>query len=217
MSLRAAARFESQAARDEEVSDEQIHFSRLSGMAPADIDVLQDFTYEECLLLIIRCPKVAARYHHGKVPPKTWATSKLNLRSDPATGLVTLPNGSHQVSDYDLMCVYRCVGDGYEKIFFSAPGGKGALPADARNLIVRIQGRLKSRFQHGAQDDFEYAGNPGACAGNGAGKTPDRFMVFRLGKAWFAPNPAILEIEVYRRFGLDWSYVAGGVHRAISG
>jgi hypothetical protein len=217
MSLREAARFEAQVARDDEVSDEQIHFSRLSGMAPADIEVLQDFSYEEGLLLIIRCPKVAARYHHGKVPPKTWATSKLGLKSDPATGLVTLPNGTRQVSDYDLMCVYRYVGDGYDKVFFSAPGGKGALPAEATTLIMRIQHRLKSRFQHGAQDDFAHAGNPGVCSGNGAGKTPDRFMVFRLGKAWLAPNPAILETEVYCRFGLDWPYVAGGVHRAIAG
>jgi hypothetical protein len=119
-------------------------------MAPIDIDVLQDVSHEEGLLLIVRCPKVAARYHHGRVPPKTWATSKLGLNSDPATGLVTLPNGTHQVSDYDLMCVYRFLGDGYDKVFFSAPGGRGALPAEATQLLRKIQQRLKSRFQHGA-------------------------------------------------------------------
>jgi hypothetical protein len=215
MSMGQAARFESDVARDDEVSDEQIHFSRLSGMAPADIDVLQDFTREEGLLLIVRCPKVAARYHHGKVPPKTWATSKLNIKSNPATGLVTLPDGTRQVSDYDLMCVYRCLGDSYAKIYFSAPGGKGPLPAEARELLVKVQWRLKSRFQHGAQDDFEYPGNPGVSEGGTAGKTADRFMVFRLGHAMFAATPAILEAEVYSRFGLDWPYVHG-VHRAIS-
>jgi hypothetical protein len=46
------------------------------------------------------------------VPPKTWATSKLGLKSDPATGLVTLLNGTHQVSDDELMYVYRYMGDG---------------------------------------------------------------------------------------------------------
>ncbi|MBK6854243.1 MAG: hypothetical protein IPG93_22335 [Burkholderiales bacterium] len=202
-------------ARDEQVSDQQIHFSRLSGMAPADIDVLQDLSREEGLLLIVRCPKVAARYHHGRVPPKTWATSKLGIKSDPATGLVTLPNGTHQVSDYDLMCVYRFMGDGYVKILFSAPGGRGALPAEARDVLVKIQSRLKSRFQHGAQDDFNYPGNPGVSIGGERGKAPDRFMVFRLGTASFAATPAVLEAEVYLRFGLDWPYVAG-VHRAIA-
>jgi hypothetical protein len=158
---------------------------------------------------------LAAPCHHGRVPPKTWATSNLGLQSDPATGLVTLPNGTLQVSDCDLMCVFRYRGDGYAQVFSSAPGGPGALPAEATQLLRKIR-RLKSRFRHGAQDDFEYPGNPGVSGGDDRGKAPDRFMVFRLGKATFAASPAILEPETYKRFGLDWPYVAG-LHRAIAG
>ncbi|MFM2119770.1 MAG: hypothetical protein RL722_1238 [Pseudomonadota bacterium] len=214
MSFRAAARFESEVARDEQVGDEQIHLSRLSGMAPADIDVLQDFTREECLLLIIRCPKRSARYHHGKVPPKTWATSKLHLKSDPSTGLVTLPNGSQQVSDYDLMCVYRKLGDDFDKLFFSSKTERGALPAEAQRLLMLVQWRLKSRFQHGAQDDYEFPGNPGVSKGDGKSKPSDKFMVFMLGAARCYPGPDELKAKVYDVHGLDWPYV-NGIHRAL--
>jgi len=49
---RLVAEFESKVAQNELVSSHDIHLSRLSGMAPADIDVLCDFTREEGLLLI---------------------------------------------------------------------------------------------------------------------------------------------------------------------
>ena len=51
-----AAAFEAQVARDEEVSDGDIHLSRLTGLAPSDIDHLTDFTREVGLLGVIRCP-----------------------------------------------------------------------------------------------------------------------------------------------------------------
>jgi len=82
---RSSAEFEDYVARDEEVGDKEIHFSRLSGMAPGDIDVLSDFSFEHALLIVIRCLKRPARYHHGRYRPKTSATSELGLKSDPRT------------------------------------------------------------------------------------------------------------------------------------
>jgi hypothetical protein len=94
--------FEHDVAQREEVSDSAIHFSRLSGMAPANIDIVCDFTVEEGLLLIVRCPKRPAPYFHGRADPKPLDVKQ---KSNPATGLVTLDNGRVLVSDYDLMCV----------------------------------------------------------------------------------------------------------------
>ena len=62
---RLKATFEHDVAQREEVRDLDIHISRLTGLAPSDVDVLCDFTREEGLLLVIRCPKRPARYFQG--------------------------------------------------------------------------------------------------------------------------------------------------------
>ena len=217
MSIRHAMEFEDKAVRDEAVSDADIHLSRLTGIAPSDIDHLVDFSREEGLLVIIRCPKRPARYFHGKHQPKTLATSLLGLKSDGATGLVTLPDGTKQVSDYDLMCVYRYYGaDGYQKISFTGvdPSNKRSpLPREATALMGKINWRLKSRFQHGAQDDLNTEKHPNVSNGGGT-KLPDRFAVFNLGNADYYPNPEELRRDVYERLGLDWPYDSAGVHRS---
>lgn len=224
-----AAEFESNVARDEDVSDVDIHFSRLSGMAPSDIDRLRDFSLSESLLIVIRCPKRPARYYHGKHQPKTFATSIYRdpdtgkgLKSDPATGLVTLPDGRKQVSDYDLMCVYRFWGDdGYEKINFSGmdPSNKRSrLSEEATRILRKVNRSLKSAFQHGAQDDYEAKDNPNLNVGGKSGERPDRFAVFNLGHVSYFPNPASVKKDVYDKHGLDWPYdETTGKHRASSG
>ena len=214
-----AAEFEERVARDEDVSNFDINFSRLTGIAPSDVDRLKDFTLAEALLLVIRCPKRAARMNHGKYQPKTLATSLLGIKSDPSTGLVTLPNGTKQVSDYDLMCVYRFYGrDGYGKIFFSGkdPANKrSALSPEASALLRRVNKDLHSPFQHGAQDDYEAKDNPNVKMG-GDKDIADRFAVFNVGSARYFASPAALKKEVYDRYGLDWPYDATGRHRAAN-
>ena len=212
-----AAEFETRVARAEEVSDFDINFSRLTGIAPADVDRLRDFTLAEALLMIIRCPKRPARMYHGKHQPKTLHTSMLGLKSDPATGLVTLPNGTMQVSDYDLMCVYRFYGhDGYEKIPFSGidPKNKRSpLPRTATLLLQRINRDLHSRFQHGAQDDYDGYDNPNVKMGGGR-DLADRFAVFNVGDVRYYSSPAALKKDVYDKYRLDWPYGPDGKHRA---
>lgn len=204
-----AARFESNWLDRDGLSMEDVHFSRLSGMAPADIETLRDFSRNHCLLLVIRCPKRAARYYHGLYQPKTMQSSMLHLKSDPRTGLVTRPDGRVEVSDYDLMCVYRFVGHGqFEKIKFSGvdPTNKRSrLSDEATGLLVQVQKLLLSPFQHGAQDDWIHPENPGVGTG-GKNEEPDRFMVFIQGRASFFAGPRAVQEKVYVRFGLHWPY-----------
>lgn len=203
------ARFEANCLDREDATMAAVHFSRLSGMAPADVDTLCDFSREQGLLLVVRCPKRAARYHHGHYQPKTLQTSTMHIKSDPRTGLVTRPDGRVEVSDYDLMCVYRYVGNGeYDKIMFSGvdPSNKRSrLSEDATELLRRVQKRLLSPFQHGAQDDWAHPDNPGVKMGQ-QNELPDRFMVFKLGAAQYCAGPRDLVKRVYVPFGLAWPY-----------
>ena len=211
VTARLAAEFEDRAAREEEVSDRDIHLSRLTGMAPGDVDVLCDFTREEGLLIVIRCPKRPARYFQGRFPPKPLG---VKAKSDPSTGLVTLPNGTIFVSDYDLMGVYRFFGsEGYEKIFFSAPDPRlpRVLSAEAQALLDKIKPRLKAPFMHGAQDDYESAEHPNVQMHSAPGKVVDRFIAFNLGHAAYFGSPTLLE-PYYKRYGLTWRYDPGGRH-----
>jgi hypothetical protein len=213
--LPSAARFESNVARDEEVSDRDIHYSRLSGMAPADIDILCEFTRAEGLLIIIRCPKRPARFFHGQYDPKPM---EVKTKSDPATGVVTLTDGRMLVSDYDLMCVYRFFGpEGYGKIHFTGadPSRPQILPQEARELLARVNPRLKSPFQHGAQDDFESKNHPNVSMTQEGNNPPDRFIAFNLGNAEAFGNPALLQ-KYYVRHGLDWPYDPAGRHRSAA-
>ncbi|WP_132251805.1 hypothetical protein [Methylobacterium segetis] len=212
MSLRKVAEFEGSAAL-EGVSDSDIHFSRLSGMSPQDIEHLRIFTINEGLLVVIRCPKRPARFHHGKYQPKTMETGITyeGLKSG-EDGLVRRPDGRIQVSDYDLMCVYRIVEPGsYEKVFFSGtdPTNKrSALTPEATSLLRKVNAGLKSRFQHGAQDDYQSAANPGVKHSVG-GSRPDRFAAFDVGTVSFLCDPRAAQ-EFYAKRGLAWPYGDSG-------
>jgi hypothetical protein len=218
LTTRLKAGFEHDAAQREEVSDGDIHFSRLSGFAPGDVDILCDFTREEGLLVVVRCPKRPARYFHGKAPPKPPGVKQ---KSDPGTGLATLADGRVFVSDYDLMCVWRFLGRGdYEKVFFSAPDAATPqiLSAAAQGLLDKVNWRLKSPFMHGAQDDFHSPDNPNVQMKTEGGRTVDRFMVFNLGEARYVCNAAELKPVYERLLGADaWPYDARGLHRAAGG
>jgi hypothetical protein len=212
---RLKASFEHDVAQREEVSDSDIHFSRLSGLAPHDVDVLCDFTREQGLLLVIRCPKRPARYFQGKVAPKPLGVKQ---KSDPATGLVKTADGTVHVSDYDLMSVWRFLGNKhYEKIFFSAADHRHPhiLPPLAQSLLDQINPRLKSPFQHGAQDDFHSPKNPNIRLKTEGADMQDRFIAFNLGAARYLCNGAELKTLYDRLLGKEaWPYDEHGRHRA---
>ena len=71
---------------------------------------------------------------------------------------------------------------------------------------------LKSRFQHGGQDDYDSPDNPGVGIGDGR-TAPDRFAAFERGEARYFANPALVK-AFYEKRGLDWPYDGSGVHRA---
>lgn len=204
-----AARFEERAAIDD-IAMEDIHFSRLSGMGPDDIEFLRIFSVNEALLIVIRCPKRNARYYHGVYPAKTFVTK---TKSDDE-GLVTSKSGHIQVSDYDLMCVYRLSGPGeYEKIFFSGidpTNSRSALPREATIILQRVNPFLKSKFQHGAQDDYIGKGTPGVKIADGK-VLPDRFAAFELGRCHYMGNSTEAK-KFYLKRGLDWPYDDKGAH-----
>jgi hypothetical protein len=211
---RLKASFEHDMAQRHEVRDSDIHYSRLSGMDPRDVDVFCDFTYQRGLLMIVRCPKRPARHFHGKADPKP---SSIRKPTDPATGLLLSGKGKAYVSDYDLMCVWRYFGAGhYEKIFFSELGLKGlkALPPAARELFDDINQRLVSPLQHGAQDDYHAPDNPGVALRQQGAAMPSRFMVFNLGAADYVCNGTELKACYERLLGkMAWPYDADGKFR----
>ncbi|MFD1554135.1 hypothetical protein ACFSHT_00650 [Paraburkholderia silviterrae] len=212
---RLKAQFEHDAWQRDEVSDTDIHYSRLSGMAPCDVDVLCDFTREEALLLVIRCPKRPARYFQGKAEPKPL---HIKDKSDPSTGIVTTATGAQYVSDYDLMCVWRFLGGrDYEKVFFSAPDQRlpKILTPEAQSLLDKVQWRLQAEFQHGAQDDYLSPKNPGVQMKTELGHLIDRFMVFNIGNPEYVCNGAELKQVYDSLLGKSaWPYDEGGRHHA---
>lgn len=209
------ASFEHDVSQREDVRDLDIHLSRLSGIAPSDIHALTEFTRAEGLWLVIRCPKRPARHFHGLVAPKP---AHVKQKSDPQTGLVRLPDGQTFVSDYDLMSVWRYLGGrDYEKIFFSEPDPSrpNVYTAEAQALLDRLGDRLKSAFQHGAQDDYVAEDHPNVQMNSDARKPIDRFMAFNLGNPSYVATAAQLQVVYERTLGAGtWPYDAQGRHIA---
>jgi len=212
---RLKSSFEHDTSQREEVRDADIHLSRLTGIAPADVDILCDFTREEGLLLVIRCPKRPARYFHGRADPKPL---EVKQKSDRETGLVHTGEGKVYVSDYDLMSVWRYLGAGdYEKIVFTASDARlpKILPSEAQGLLDKVNPRLKSPFQHGAQDDYQSAQHPNIQMRTDGPRLADRFAVFNLGEASYVCDGASLRSLYERLLGAgSWKYDERGFHES---
>lgn len=184
--------------RREGVPEADIEFSRLSGMDAGDVLAFREFTTRG-LLIVVRCPKVTARAHHGVFRPKRWATKQKTGSS----GLAVTETKIF-VSDYDLMSVWQSGLKGYEKVFVSAEGGAphGRWIPQARRLIRELNTHLVSRIQHGCQDDYDSPKNPGVKAG-------DHFAVFQAGSAEHLPDYLACS-RYYNKFGLAWPYDDSG-------
>jgi hypothetical protein len=190
--------------RREGVPEGDIEFSRLSGMDARDVRAFREVTRRD-LLIVVRCPKVTARPHHGVFPPKTKVTEQKTGTS----GLVVTKT-KVLVSDYDLMSVWRGGMKGFEKIFISAEGGapRGTWTPQARELIRELNMFLVSPIQHGCQDDYDSPKNPGVKAG-------DHFAGFHEGSAEHLAD--MFECaRYYAKFGLAWPYDRTGKYAGSS-
>ena len=106
---------------------------------------------------------------------RTFDRSTLMLRTT-KTGATLAKSGSAglvvagsriMVSDYDLMSVWRRCGAGGEKLFIAPKGGakRGPLtPQQAQAFMLDANRQLRSRLQHGCQDDFHSPLNRGVLA-----------------------------------------------------
>ena len=185
--------------RNAGISEGDIEFSRLCGIDGRDILTLRQAS-SAGLLIVVRCPKLAARAWHGLLPPKPWAVKEKTGTS----GVAVTPDGEMVVSDYDLMSLYKRAGAGWKKIFASAANGAshGKWEANAVALFVELNKRLVSRLQHGCQDDYQSVGNRGIRA-------DDHFAAFHDGLASHLSTP-IECAAFYWRNGLKWPYDASG-------
>jgi hypothetical protein len=181
------------------VSDDDIRFSRVSGMDARDVRALREFAGRG-FLIMVRCPKVEARAWHGIVPPKPWATKQKTGTS----GVVVTDKGRMFVSDYDLMSVWRGTTNGYQKVFVSAANGavRGKWAPEAMAIIVALNYLLVSRIQHGCQDDFQSIKNPGV-------KPTDHFAVFCSGAVRHLQDPNACA-AFYASNNLSWPYSPNG-------
>ncbi|MFO1250210.1 MAG: hypothetical protein U1E77_03460 [Inhella sp.] len=184
--------------RRQGVPESDVLLSRRCGMDAADIGVLRRHS-QQGWLIVVRCPKVTARAHHGRFAPKPISEKAKSGDS----GLVVTAGGRILVSDYDLMCVCARSAQGWQRLPISAANGKsrGAYSEAARNFLVQLNTQLVSKFQHGCQDDYASASNPGL-------KPADHFMAFAAGQAHYLSDPGSCE-AFYRQQGLDWRYAGG--------
>ena len=68
--------------------------------------------------------------------------------------------------------------------------------------MVELNGRLVSKIQHGCQDDYHSAKNPGV-------KSSDHFSAFQVGLATHLPGPSACAAFYVER-GISWPYDPSG-------
>ena len=143
---------------------------------------------------------------------RTFDRSTLMLRTT-KTGATLAKSGSAglvvagsriMVSDYDLMSVWRRYGAGWEKLFIAPKGGakRGPLTPQAQAFMLDANRQLRSRLQHGCQDDFHSPLNRGVLAA-------DNFVGFTSGRSELIRGPSTCE-AFYRSNGLAWPYDGAG-------
>ena len=196
-------------------TSEDLRASRETGFDSCDVVQLRLLTLEIPCLLVFRCPKLASRWLHGVAPAKTWWLSKKGYKSGPSGGVVDGAGRVH-VSDYDLMCVYRVDPSGRDKPSklmasgVDAANPRSPLSREASELFRLVNRRLATKLQHGAQDDWASADNPGVDL------AADRFAAVLRGV--FRPLRNGHDAQAfYAEQGLDWPYDRAGRHRAARG
>ena len=180
------------------VPEADIKASVKTGMDARDIRVFREFSAKG-LMFIVRCPKHTARSLHELFDPKIMAIKQKTGSS----GVAVTPRGMF-VSDYDMMSVWRRNGPNWDKIFISAENGRprGRWTPEAGALVRDLNDRLVSKLQHGCQDDFHSADNPGV-------KVDQDFAAFADGALEVLGNRFLCSV-FYARHGLEWPYDGNG-------
>jgi len=175
-----------------------------TGMDPDDISFLNLYTATHGYLIVFRCPKQAAFAYQGKYKPKIW---KVKTKSD-EFGIARSDHGDF-VSDYDMMCFWEKSGNVLRPIHMAAVGsdgvtpsgaGRGAYSTKATRILREMNAKLKSRLQHGCQDDY-YAPpdkHPGVS-------DKDRFLAIRWGAPFFMRDRWACR-SFYTQHGMPWHY-----------
>jgi hypothetical protein len=194
------------------VGDDDLRFAKRSDLAPEDVAAFRLVTRRQGLLVVMRCPKRGAVAFQGELPPKRWAdghdSAGRTVKSGESGIGVHPETGRMFVSDYDLMSLWRKGPGGYEKLFASAltPGAeRGAWSKAARDAVRLLNTVLRSKLQHGAQDDFTPPigkKHPGVTA-------ETRFAAFREGEATYLDGMAACQ-AYYGRYALHWPYDGSG-------
>jgi hypothetical protein len=201
------------AARDG-IAVEDILFARQSDIDPNDVRWLRTVTRRERLLLVVRCPKAGSVAWHGILPPKRWADGHDSLGAavkSGASGVGVHPETGHIfVSDYDMMCLWQRehLGGAFRKIFASAliqGAERGAWSVQGRQLVRIVNVGLRSKLQHGAQDDYV----PPAGKKHPNVEMGTRFAAFCEGDTHYLPNAELCK-DFYKRNGLPWPYNSVG-------
>lgn len=218
--------------RREGVSEQDIEFSRLTGMDAGDIRGIRKFTAQHPgYVIFIRCPKATARPHYRNFPSKPgYATGKESKSGDSGLALVTrkiqqsdgstVTRSKWVVSDYDLMSFWRRGPHGLEKIVVTAGENKsgqwvpkdgaktGPLSREATALVAKLNTFMESdaRIMHGCQDDWKSQGNRGVVPGG------DRFAEFNAGSVEYFDRPSALGYR-YRTLGIKWPYDGSGRYK----
>ena len=195
-------------------------------MDAGDIRGFRKFTSKHPgYLIIVRCPKLTARPHYETFQPKPGYAAVDRDGNHPKSGTSGLlvfkgqspqPDGTKApkdklfVSEYDLMSVWRRGTKGFEKISVSAEGGRkrGKYTHDATIVIRELNWCMesRSRIQHGCQDDWNSADNPGIKPG-------DHFAAFNVGTAEHFDGPSVLG-HYYYNFNLAFPYDGSGKYNS---
>ncbi len=77
---------------------------------------------------------------------------------------------------------------------------RSALTREATALIRKLSAGLKSKFQHGAQDDFDSDQHPNANK-----PLTGRFVAIDVGTLHFFPTATAVR-DIYLKRGLRWRY-----------
>jgi hypothetical protein len=145
-------------AEDAEISEFDHHIAGQTNIDDGDVCTFRTVCIEWRILIIVRCPGLATRRAAslgiGVSGKPEEEKEGLKLGDD----LVRRGNGQLIVSDYDLMSVWTCDADGYQRLEFTrdAPGHHARwTDPDAERLFLRLNESLHVPLEHGANDDWK--------------------------------------------------------------
>jgi hypothetical protein len=178
------------------VPEQDVQFALRSGMSALDVNLLRTYSAGH-FLLIVRCPKRAGMLFQGVLPPKGQGDK---AKTSEISGALVTGDGRLLVSDYDLMSVWQGRGDGWVRIFCPGPTAQTVYwgTPEAQRMMTALLPRMQSPFDHGCQDDYLSAKNPGVGA-------TQRFAAFYNGTARYLASGEALK-AFYAEQRIEYPY-----------